>query len=43
MAFCIKTLGDQEWLLIFPDQKSVREKPQNSHQRQITYTGKKTT
>lgn len=36
MAFQIKTLGDQEWLLIFQDQKWVRGKG-------ITYTGKKTT
>lgn len=42
MAFQIKTLGDQDWLLIFQDQKSVREKPQKSHQRHITCAGKKT-
>lgn len=41
MAFQIKTLRDQHWLLIFQDPKSVRENPHQSHQKQITDTGKK--
>lgn len=48
MAFHVKTLGDQEWLLILQDQKSVREKPHtHTHKKKsrggwIIYAGEET-